>query len=86
MAELKLQREALEWREVEGEVVALDVSAAEYLAANQAGAVLWRALARGCSRADLIAALVTEFRVDRDTAGRDADRFVGSLRERGLLA
>jgi len=85
MAELKLRQEALEWREVEGEVVALDVGAAEYLAANPAGAVLWRTLARGCSRADLIGALVSEFRVDQDTAGRDADRFVASLRERDLL-
>jgi hypothetical protein len=85
MADLKLRREALEWREVEGEVVALDVGAAEYLAANSAGAVLWRALADGCSRDDLVGALVSEFRVDPETAGRDADRFVASLRERGLL-
>jgi hypothetical protein len=86
MADLKLTREALEWREVDGEVVALDVNAAEYLAANRAGAVLWRALAEGCSRDDLVAALVRKFRVDDDTAGRDADRFVASLRARGLLA
>lgn len=86
MDDLRLKREALEWREVEGEVVALDVEAAEYLAANPAGAVLWRELAGGTSRADLVAALLREFRVDEETAGRDVDRFVETLRERKLLA
>jgi len=86
MADLKLRREALEWREVEGEAVALDVGAAEYLAANPTGAVLWRELAGGCSREDLVATLVREFEVDAETAGRDADQFVATLRERGLLA
>jgi hypothetical protein len=85
MSDLKLRREALEWREVDGEVVALDVGAAEYLAANPTGAVLWRALADGCSRDDLVAALVRAFRVDDQTAERDVDRFLGTLRERDLL-
>jgi Coenzyme PQQ synthesis protein D (PqqD) len=86
MSDLKLTRQALEWREVDGEVVALDVNAAQYLATNGSGALLWRALVDGCSRDDLVTVLVRKFRVDHETAGRDADRFVASLRVRGLLA
>jgi hypothetical protein len=85
MSELRLKREALEWREVEGEIVALDVGSAEYVAANGSGALLWRHLAGGTTGDALVDALTTEFRVDRDTAERDVDRFVTSLRERGLL-
>jgi hypothetical protein len=85
MSELRLNRDALEWREVEGEVVALDVQAAEYIAANRAGATMWRKLADGATREELVAALVARFEVDEMTAARDVDRFLAALRERKLL-
>jgi hypothetical protein len=83
--ELRLKRDAMEWREVEGEIVALDVGASEYVAANRAGAELWRELDGGTTRDGLVAALRRRFDVDEETAARDVDRFLGSLRERGLL-
>jgi hypothetical protein len=85
VGDLRLKRSALEWREVEGEIVALDVGAAEYVAANGAGAILWRELAGGATREALVASLTREYRVDAETAGRDVDRFVESLGARGLL-
>ncbi len=85
MAEIRLRSDALEWREVEGEVVALDVEAFEYVAANRAGAVLWRELAAGATPDDLAAALVQRFEVDEPTAARDVDRFLAVLRDRDLI-
>lgn len=85
MSELRLNRDALEWREVEGELVALDVDAAEYIAANRAGATIWRKLAESATREELVAALVARFEVDETTAAGDVDRFVATLRERNLL-
>lgn len=82
---MRLKRDPLEWREVDGEVVALDVEAAEYLAANPPGALLWRLLAEGASREELVEALVSRFDVDEATAARDADSFVATLRERDLI-
>ena len=82
---MRLKRDPLEWREVEGEVVALDVEAAEYLAANRTGAVLWRLLADGASHEQLVQALVSGFDVDEATAARDAESFVATLRERDLI-
>ena len=35
----------LDWREVEGELVALDLRESRYLAVNRTGQVLWAALA-----------------------------------------
>jgi hypothetical protein len=86
MAELRLKHDALEWREVEGQIVALDVAAFEYVAANRAGAVLWQQLADGATREQLVSALTGRFEVDDATAGRDVDRFLATLRERDLLA
>ena len=45
MNELKLRGEGVAWTDVDGEIVALDEGAAVYLAANEAGGMLWRALA-----------------------------------------
>ena len=85
MGVLRLDREASEWREVEGEVVALDVGGAEYIATNRAGAELWQLLDSGASREDLVGALVARFDVGEPTAAADVDRFLDSLRARNLL-
>jgi hypothetical protein len=85
MGELRLNRDASEWRNVDGEVVALDVAGSQYIATNRAGAELWRRLDAGASREDLVAALVDRFDVDEPTAARDVERFLESLRARNLL-
>ena len=85
MSELRLRHEGVAWKEVDGEIVALDETAAVYLAANPAGALLWRRLAGGSTRDALVAELMREYRIDRDTASADTDAFLRDLRERGLL-
>jgi hypothetical protein len=82
---LKLRPEAIEWREVEGEVLVLDIDASEYLSVNPTGARVWEALAAGTTRAALVRMLVEAFRVDDATAEADLDAFLAGLRERGLL-
>jgi hypothetical protein len=76
----------LEWREVEGEIVALDVRASTYLSVNKTGTVLWPQLTAGASRDDLVAALTARYGVDDEAAGRDVDAFLDALETRGLLA
>ena len=83
--QIRLRADALEWRSVEGEVVALDVRSSQYLAVNRTGAVLWPLLADGTDRDALVAAVVAEFEVDAATAERDVDAFVASLSEQDLL-
>jgi hypothetical protein len=82
---LRLRRDALEWRDVDGELVALDVHGAEYLRSNRAGALIWRLLAEGSDRDALVAALAWKFGIDDRTAAADVDHFLGELRARGLL-
>ena len=86
MTELQLRHEGVAWKEVDGEIVALDETAAVYLAANPAGGLLWRALADGTTREALVAELMREYGIDRDDrASADTDAFLRDLRERGLL-
>ena len=85
VAAMRLKVDAVEWREFEGEVVALDVVASEYLSANKAGAVLWRELAGGATREQLTAALASRFSIDETAAAGDVDRFLTALRSRDLL-
>jgi len=82
---LRLRGGKLEWREIEGEVVALDGATAEYLGVNRSGGALWPLLAEGATREVLVARLVERFDIDPERAGHDVDGFLGTLRERGLL-
>jgi Coenzyme PQQ synthesis protein D (PqqD) len=86
VARLRLRPDALEWREIEGEVIALDSSAATYLAGNATATRLWRALSEGTTRASLISTLTEEFGIDAARAGADVDAFLRELRSRDLLS
>ena len=86
MTVLRLRPDALSWREVGGELVAVDTRTSTYLAANPTGFLLWEALAAGTTREALAAELVSRFGIDHERAVADVDRFVESVRERGLLA
>jgi hypothetical protein len=83
--QLKLRGEGVAWTDVDGEIVALDERDALYLAANEAGGVLWRALAGGATREALAATLRAEYGITADRATADTDAFLTALRERGLL-
>lgn len=82
----RLRGDQLEWREIEGEIVALDGRSSEYIAVNRTGAALWPDLLAGATREELVAKLTDSFDVDDATAGRDVDAFLDVLRERDLLA
>jgi len=82
---LRLRQKGVAWTDVDGEIVALDESTAEYLAANEAGGLLWRELAQGASREALAAKLASEYGLPADRAQADTDAFLAALRERDLL-
>lgn len=81
----KLRAEALEWRVIDGEVIALLTGTSTYIGINPAGTAMWPALAEGATRDQLSALLQDRFRIDPDLAGRDTDLFLASLQEHDLL-
>jgi hypothetical protein len=82
---LRLRTEGLNWRALDGEIMALDSAASVYLGANQAGALLWQKLVEGTTQNELESLLTTEYGIDAATAEADVDRFLAELRSAGLL-
>ena len=86
MTELRLRDTDLHWREIDGEVIALEAGGSTYVAANGSGTLLWRALAAGTTRDALVDELARTYGLDRVQAEADTDRFLAQLRDQGLLA
>jgi hypothetical protein len=82
---LRLRKDDLEWRAVEGEVVALDLRSSNYLGVNRSGAKLWSVLATGATREQLIDALVAGFAIHHEQAADETDAFLRMLTEQDLL-
>ncbi len=84
MSELRLRRDVI-WREADGEVLALDGDSKNYVSANAAGLLLWKALADGATREQLVATLVEEFGIDAVHGAHDVDAFLAEMAANGFL-
>ncbi len=82
---VRLKPGAVEWREVEGELIALDTQSSTYFAVNRTAATIWPALVEGSTRTDLIERLTNKFGIEHDVAARDVDAFLEQMAERSLL-
>jgi hypothetical protein len=85
MHDLRLRTGELSWREVDGEIVAVDVASSAYLSANPAGAILWQMLAAGTTRDALETRLVETFGIAPSRAEADVAAFLDELSARNLL-
>ncbi len=54
---------AVSWRDIDGEIVALDISSGAYFTLNGSGRLLWMALVEPTSVKDLSALLVSTFEI-----------------------
>ena len=82
---LRLRLDQLEWRQVEGEVIALDLRTSRYLAVNRSGARMWSTLADGATREQLAEILVRTYGVAEDQAEAETGAFLDMLDSEGLL-
>lgn len=78
-------RPAVEWRRVDGEIVALDLISSSYVSINGSGAVLWPSLDAGATRETLVARLVEEFDLSQGDATHDVHAFLAELSRLRLL-
>lgn len=81
----RLRGDALDWRIIEGEIVALDLLTSTYLAVNRSGARLWPLIVQGTDREALVERLVSDYGVATAQATADVGAFLDLLSERGLL-
>ena len=81
----RLRADAVEWRLIEGEIVAIDLQRAEYVLINASGAALWPSLVEGATRDELVQQLVERYDLSVVDAAADVDAFLDSLASRSLL-
>jgi hypothetical protein len=82
---MRLRDDNLVIREIDGEMVLLDLAGSAYFVSNRAGALLLELLKSEQDRDSLIAALADGFDITTELAAADADAFVTRLEEHGLL-
>jgi hypothetical protein len=83
--QLQLRVDDLAWREVQDELVVLEVTTATYLSLNGSAKMLWHRLVDGATVAELRASLVTTYGISDGQAASDVGEFLDVLIERGLL-
>ncbi|WP_241681255.1 PqqD family protein [Pseudactinotalea terrae] len=82
---VKLRQSEVSWREIDGEMVVLDLKTSKYLTTNATGTAMLKLLVEERTPDDLARALATTFEVDSATAQRDVAAFLDDLSARGLL-
>lgn len=82
---LRLRDGALAWREIEGEVVALDLESSNYLRVNKSGASLWGLLVEGTTTHKMAESLTIKYSLSPEQASKDVRLFLESLDQWGLL-
>ena len=83
---MRLRADDLTWRELDGEIVLLDLAASTYMTANGTGSFLLKQLAVDRTREELVEAVLAEYDVPREQAEADTDAFVRMLQDKGLLS
>jgi hypothetical protein len=81
----KLRPDTVEWRPIEGEVVAVDLRSSVYFGINRAGAIIWPELAAGATREALVERLAQSCEIDAGQAGKEVDEFLVAVAELDLL-
>lgn len=82
---IRLRAEHVAWREIDGQTVLLDLRTSTYLAANESAGLLWKALAEGTTRDELVQALASAYELPEDQAERDVEEFLSNCRDRDLV-
>ena len=62
-----------------------NISADVILYTNEVGAFIYNHLENETTREDVLAAILAEYDVDRETALKDLNAFLDSMKEKGLL-
>lgn len=83
---LLIRQTGVSWREVNGEVIALDLESSSYFTTNRTGSLMWTTLVHGATRGELIELLRSTYGVSPEVAQSDVDDFLDVLDAHRLLA
>ena len=86
MTQWRLRDADVHWREIDGEVIALETRSSTYVASNAAGALLWSELAKGATSERLADVLVEAYGIDPARSAADVERFLAELSARNMIS
>ena len=72
-------------REVGEETVILSLESGNYFGLNAVGGAIWKGLATGQSRDEILAAVLAEFDAPAEVIASDYDALIRQLTDRGLI-
>lgn len=76
----------VQFTEVDGEVILMDLGQERFYGLNEVGAALWQGLAAGSPAAEIVARLQEEYEVAPGRLVADAERMIGLFLERDWIA
>ena len=82
---MRLRSEGLSARELDGEIILLDLRASRYLSVSGVGVEIVNLLSEDRTEEELVTALLERYDVDEALVRRDMSAFVSQLRDAGLL-
>lgn len=82
---MKLRADDITWREIDGDLVILDLRSSTYLTTNASGAVLMKELTQERTDDELVSVLVGAYDISASQAEADVRSFVAALRDGGML-
>ncbi|MDF1603436.1 PqqD family protein [Nocardioides sp. YIM 152315] len=82
---MRLRGDNLTWREIDGDLVILDLRSSTYLTANASATLLMKQLIEERSAGELVHSLVTAFGIRQQQAEHDVQAFLDDLEGSDLL-
>ena len=80
-----LDENSVVWRDLNDEVIVLELATSTYLTLNGSGRLLWMRLVGGTDLLGLVSVLQEEYEIPEAVAVADAQAFIDALTERSLL-
>ena len=77
--------EGITWRDIKGELIALELESGEYFSFSEIGRLAWLALAEGRSVGQVVEAVPAEYEVSLAQAESDVVAFTQGLLENRLI-
>lgn len=82
---MRLRGDDLTWREIDGDLVILDLRSSSYLTTNSSATVLMKQLTADRTDAELVQSLIAAFGISESRAEEDVRSFLRELDRSGLL-
>ena len=83
-AAIRIRKDVV-FRDLEGEMVLLNLATGVYFGLDPVGTRIWALIDDGRSVDQIVAAITAEYEVDADVCRVDLERFVATLRDNDLV-